>query len=146
MLFTLVQIFFQPCLMPQVNETAGGVVKNVECKVDVPSAKGSEHGDTGDSHKMVVFAAKMMSFCSINFWGFQWPIFDTCSVGRCLPQFQQFQSQDIDKVNVSQWGHTAMIGNTVCALEALDPLEAGCWSIVELRFYPSLEHGFASNL
>ena len=47
----------------QVNETAGGVVKNVECK-------------------------------------------------------------DIDKVNVSQWGHTAMIGNTVCALEALDPLEA----------------------
>lgn len=46
-----------------MNETAGGVVKNVECK-------------------------------------------------------------DIDKVNVSMWGHTAMIGNTVCALEALDPLEA----------------------
>eukprot|EP00933_Yihiella_yeosuensis_P001502 TRINITY_DN10247_c0_g1_i1.p1 TRINITY_DN10247_c0_g1~~TRINITY_DN10247_c0_g1_i1.p1 ORF type:complete len:1054 (+),score=233.58 TRINITY_DN10247_c0_g1_i1:70-3231(+) len=32
--------------------------------------------------------------------------------------------QDIDKINVSQWGHTAMVGSTVCLLESLDPLEA----------------------
>eukprot|EP00439_Symbiodinium_sp_Y106_P067878 s63_g11.t1 len=39
-------------------------------------------------------------------------------------QVKNVECKDIDKVNVSQWGHTAMIGNTVCALEALDPLEA----------------------
>eukprot|EP00930_Biecheleria_cincta_P036704 TRINITY_DN25153_c0_g1_i1.p1 TRINITY_DN25153_c0_g1~~TRINITY_DN25153_c0_g1_i1.p1 ORF type:complete len:1064 (+),score=204.44 TRINITY_DN25153_c0_g1_i1:412-3192(+) len=31
---------------------------------------------------------------------------------------------DIDKVDVSEWGHTAMVGNTVCKIEALDPLES----------------------
>lgn len=48
--------------------------------------------------------------------------FGNSFAGQC--QKQKCLCQDIDKVNVSQWGHTAMIGNTVCALEALDPLEA----------------------
>jgi class 3 adenylate cyclase len=32
--------------------------------------------------------------------------------------------QDIEKINVSLWGHTSMVGGTVCLLESLDPLEA----------------------
>jgi len=39
-------------------------------------------------------------------------------------QIRNVECKDIDKVNVSHWGHTAMVGNTVCLLEALDPLEA----------------------
>jgi hypothetical protein len=39
-------------------------------------------------------------------------------------QVRNVECKDIDKVNVSQWGHTAMVGNTVCKLEALDPLES----------------------
>mmetsp|Transcript_34163 Transcript_34163/g.72689 ORF Transcript_34163/g.72689 Transcript_34163/m.72689 type:complete len:1111 (+) Transcript_34163:318-3650(+) len=32
--------------------------------------------------------------------------------------------KEMDKIDVSSWQHTAMVGNTVCLLEALDPLEA----------------------
>mmetsp|Transcript_22433 Transcript_22433/g.40471 ORF Transcript_22433/g.40471 Transcript_22433/m.40471 type:complete len:1073 (-) Transcript_22433:145-3363(-) len=39
-------------------------------------------------------------------------------------QVRNVECKDIDKVNVSHWGHTAMVGNTVCLIEALDPLEA----------------------
>lgn len=31
--------------------------------------------------------------------------------------------QNLDKVNLSAWGHTEMVGRTVCLLESLDPLE-----------------------
>eukprot|EP00930_Biecheleria_cincta_P059417 TRINITY_DN4515_c0_g1_i5.p1 TRINITY_DN4515_c0_g1~~TRINITY_DN4515_c0_g1_i5.p1 ORF type:complete len:1061 (-),score=178.45 TRINITY_DN4515_c0_g1_i5:334-3474(-) len=39
-------------------------------------------------------------------------------------QIRSVEVKDIDKVNVSEWGHTQMVGNTVCRLEALDPLES----------------------
>mmetsp|Transcript_44947 Transcript_44947/g.144002 ORF Transcript_44947/g.144002 Transcript_44947/m.144002 type:complete len:1129 (-) Transcript_44947:87-3473(-) len=31
---------------------------------------------------------------------------------------------DLDGINIASWGQTAMVGNTVCLLESLDPLEA----------------------
>jgi len=37
---------------------------------------------------------------------------------------KQIDVKDIDKINVSSWQHTAMVGGTVCLLESLDPLEA----------------------
>lgn len=39
-------------------------------------------------------------------------------------QPKQVECKDIDKVNISSWQHTAMVGGTVCLLESLDPLEA----------------------
>eukprot|EP00930_Biecheleria_cincta_P059413 TRINITY_DN4515_c0_g1_i1.p1 TRINITY_DN4515_c0_g1~~TRINITY_DN4515_c0_g1_i1.p1 ORF type:complete len:1031 (-),score=178.55 TRINITY_DN4515_c0_g1_i1:333-3425(-) len=39
-------------------------------------------------------------------------------------QIRSVEAKDIDKVNVSEWGHTQMVGNTICRLEALDPLES----------------------
>eukprot|EP00747_Dinoflagellata_sp_TGD_P087387 gnl/TRDRNA2_/TRDRNA2_163608_c0_seq1.p1 gnl/TRDRNA2_/TRDRNA2_163608_c0~~gnl/TRDRNA2_/TRDRNA2_163608_c0_seq1.p1 ORF type:complete len:1239 (+),score=222.08 gnl/TRDRNA2_/TRDRNA2_163608_c0_seq1:303-3719(+) len=32
--------------------------------------------------------------------------------------------QDLESINISTWGHTAMVGETVCLLESLDPMEA----------------------
>lgn len=34
------------------------------------------------------------------------------------------QHQDLDEINISSWAQTAMVGNTTCLLESLDPLEA----------------------
>jgi len=31
---------------------------------------------------------------------------------------------DLDGINIASWGQTAMVGNTICLLESLDPLEA----------------------
>jgi len=31
---------------------------------------------------------------------------------------------DLDSINIAGWGQTAMVGNTICVLESLDPLEA----------------------
>jgi len=31
---------------------------------------------------------------------------------------------DLDSINIASWGQTAMVGNTICLLESLDPLEA----------------------
>jgi len=39
-------------------------------------------------------------------------------------QVKHIECKDIDKINISSWQHTAMVGNTVCLLESLDPLEA----------------------
>lgn len=32
--------------------------------------------------------------------------------------------QDLESINIADWGQTAMVGNTICLLESLDPLEA----------------------
>lgn len=39
-------------------------------------------------------------------------------------QVKSCEVKDIEKINVSMWQHTAMVGGTVCVLESLDPLEA----------------------
>merc|ERR1711862_971762 len=32
--------------------------------------------------------------------------------------------QDLERINIAAWAQTAMVGETVCLLESLDPLEA----------------------
>jgi hypothetical protein len=39
-------------------------------------------------------------------------------------QPRRLTCQDIEMSHVSQWQHTSMVGDTVCLLESLDPLEA----------------------
>jgi hypothetical protein len=39
-------------------------------------------------------------------------------------QPRRLTCQDIELYHVSQWQHTSMVGDTVCLLESLDPLEA----------------------
>merc|ERR1711972_183371 len=39
-------------------------------------------------------------------------------------QPRSLECEDIDKINIAAWQHTAMVGGTVCLLESLDPLEA----------------------
>jgi len=39
------------------------------------------------------------------------------------PESLQYH-QDLDNINISSWNQTAMVGETVCLLESLDPLEA----------------------
>merc|ERR1712187_677766 len=39
-------------------------------------------------------------------------------------QPRSLECKDIDKINISAWQHTSMVGGTVCLLESLDPLEA----------------------
>jgi len=33
-------------------------------------------------------------------------------------------NQDLEKIHIAEWAHTAMVGRTICLLESLDPLEA----------------------
>jgi len=37
---------------------------------------------------------------------------------------KHLECKDLDKVDISKWQHTAMVGETVCLLESLDPLTA----------------------
>lgn len=37
---------------------------------------------------------------------------------------KHIECKDLEKINISSWQHTAMVGGTVCLLESLDPLEA----------------------
>lgn len=39
-------------------------------------------------------------------------------------QPRNLECKDIEKINISSWQHTSMVGGTICQLEALDPLES----------------------
>jgi len=37
---------------------------------------------------------------------------------------EKLVAQDLDGINIAAWNHTSMVGETICLLESLDPLEA----------------------
>jgi class 3 adenylate cyclase len=53
-----------------------------------------------------------------------------------------YYNHDLESITIAEWAHTAMVGNTICTLESLDPLQAavvkmatvfnGCFTVGDL--------------